>query len=134
MTFTISPHDENGVPMADNYVGLGLRGLQEWRTDPNGTCSEPDYPYPPGDRFGDRVAHTRLTLAEMECKRERITDYLPNGVRIESIVTYGRNTSYPDFLVTLNATRSYGEYSVNYGNTPTTNGTDYVVHYRFVFG
>ena len=130
-TLIVSPKDGKGNVMSNDYVGLKLRGFQEWLTDEPGTCSEPDYYHYPGTRNNDRVAYTGFQLHELECKRERIIDYLPNGAQVETIRTFGRNTSYPDLKITFNTTKPLGDYFYSYGNSTNTGGVDYNVRYRY---
>lgn len=130
-SLSVSPKDGKGNVMTNDYVGLRLRGIQEWLTDESRPCSEPDHYYYPGTRNGDRVAYTGFQLHELECMRERIFDYLPNGAQVETIRTFARNTSYPDLKITFNTTKPLGDYFYSYGNTTNTGGIDYNVQYRY---
>lgn len=129
-TISISPKGYDGLPMTDNYVGLGLRGLQEWLTDSGATCAEPDYPHTPGTRNGNRVAYTLFEMSDLECSWTRIDGLLPNGAQSETLKINMRNTSYPDFQLTLNATLAHDYYNYSYGSANTTGDIEYMVQYR----
>ena len=121
-----------GEPLNTSYVSLELRGMQEWYTPLPRVCHEPSTPFSPGSVDSSSTAMRLFLAPGMNCSTTIHNATLPNGyTKAETIMTRSKHDSFPDFLITINVTKSYGTYEQRYIGIASTNYTDYYIRYLY---
>lgn len=135
LTATIYPRNKyTGEVLRQNRAELTISGMQEWWSPVlSRECREPGHYTTPGEYDEESWAQTLFLRKDMLCSIDLVSDNF-FGTPTETIVQTIRHPSYPDFLATLNVSKSSIAFEKVFPGEETTRFNDYVMQLMYVEG